>query len=517
MRARLFAVLVVLFAVLLLTLGVPLGRSFAAAQARTVYIDRLADLARFAELLPASPQDVDKRALLAELRRYEDLYSIPVAALGADGSVTVTSRPGVPGDDPQTAAVVRAALAGRAGAPPEQVLPWQREPLVVAQPVMVDGDVVGAVVSVSELDRARGRVLRLWLLLTTVGVVALAVGLVVAQGIARWVLRPVAVLDGAAYRIAVGELEVRVPAAHGPPELRRLGDAFNAMAGSVQAAVQAQRAFVADASHQLRNPLGALLVRLEGLTLNVAGDQRAAVEHAADDGRHLAETLDRMLELARAEHLGAAARSVDVAELVDQRLASWRVVAERRDVRVLRTGAATATAWHERAAVVGALDAVLDNAVKYSPSGGTVSVDVSVSAPLEVRTEVPAGVSTEASEGVSTEASEGVSTEAFTVGGTVEVRVVDEGPGLDGEELQRATDRFWRGRRHRDVGGSGLGLSIASALLARFGGRLRVAAGPQRGLQVLLQMPGPAAGGTVAGGTAPVAGGEATGQGLAAR
>jgi signal transduction histidine kinase len=457
-RARLFAVLVVLFTALLLTLGVPLARSYAAAQARTVYIDRLADLARFAELLPASPSDVDKRALLAELRRYEDLYGIPVAVLGADGSVTVTSRPDVPGDDPRTVSVIRAALAGRAGTPPERMVPWGRAPLVVAQPVVVDGDVVGAVVSVSQLARARGRVLRFWLLLTAVGVVALAAGLVVAQGIARWVLRPVAVLDGAAYRIAVGDLEVRVPAAHGPPELRRLGDSFNAMAASVQAAVQAQRAFVADASHQLRNPLGALLVRLEGLGLTFPEEQRAAIEQAADDGRHLAETVDRMLELARAEHLGAAAGPVEVAGLVDRRLSSWRLVAERRGITILRTGVSAATARHERTAVLGALDAVLDNAVKYSPSGGTVTVQVSA------------------------------------LDACVEVLVTDEGPGLDDEELSRATDRFWRSRRHSDVSGSGLGLSIASTLLARFGGELQVDAGRQRGLQVLLRVPGGGAG-----------------------
>jgi signal transduction histidine kinase len=467
MRARLFAVLAVLFSALVVTLGVPLGLSYAADQARSVYIDRLADLTHFADLLPGKNlQDIDEGAVLAELRRYEDLYGIPVAFVGTDGSVTLTSRPGVPGADPRTRTVIRAALAGQAGTPPGYLLPWDTRPLVVAQPIVLAGDVVGAVVSVSQPLRARQRVLRFWLVVTAVGVAVIGAGMLVAQGIARWVLRPVAVLDGAAHRLAQGELTMRIPAAGGPRELRQLSTSFNVMAGSVQAAVEAQRAFVADASHQLRNPLGALLVRLEGLTLTAPPGQRDAVERAADDGRHLAHTLDRMLELARTEHLQVQAARVDLAELVDQRLASWQVVAQSRSITLRRLGPVRAPAWHDAAAVVGALDAVLDNALKYSPAGSAVTVGLALT---------PGGAGQP---------------------GSVEVQVTDQGPGLDPEELARATGRFWRSRRHSGVSGSGLGLSIATTLLALHGGDLQVRAGPgpAPGLQVLLRVPaGPAA------------------------
>jgi len=448
MRTRLLAILTVLFAVLLTALWVPLGLSYSAAQARIVYIDRLADLTRFEQLLPSNPQDVDKRAVLAELRRYDDLYGIPVAFLGSDGSVTLTTQPDVPGTDPRTQTAVRAALSGQASTPPDYVMPWGEGPLVVAQPIVVAGDVVGAIVSVSDLRQARQRVWNYWAKNAAIGLSALVAGVIVAQALARWVLRPVVVLDRAAHRITHGEMAVRVPIAAGPAELRRLGASFNQMAEGVQASLEAQRSFVADASHQLRNPLGALLVRLEGLTLTAPPEQRSGVEQAADDGRHLADNLDRMLELARAEHVEGRAGPLEVAELVDARLTSWQVIADSRAVTLSRTGIATAPCWHDAAAIAGALDAVLDNALKYGPGGSTITVDIT-------RTTGRAGQP-----------------------GCVTVMVTDQGPGLDHDELGQATDRFWRSRRRSDIPGTGLGLSIANALMVRHGGDIQVTAGP---------------------------------------
>lgn len=459
MRTRVLAVLMTLMTGLITALGVPLALSYAAAQARAVYIDRLADAERFADLLPLIPNAVDETAVLDEIRRYEDLFGIPVTVLGADGSVSIASRPGALGDDPRRLPAVRAALSGRTSPPPDLVLPSGQAPLVVAQPVVRNGDVVGAVVTVSDQHAARERVARIWLSLVGLGCLVLALAFVIVQVIASWILRPVAVLDDAAHELADGDLGVRVPVAGGPLELRRLGESFNRMAGSVEASLRAQRAFVADASHQLRNPLSALLMRLQAMTLATApGPAADAAERALDDGRHLAETLDRMLELARTEHLAPAAGPVDLDDLLDRRVASWRVVAEHREVVIRRAGASGTSAWHHPAAIAGALDAVLDNALKYGPEGGSIDVTV-----------LPG--------------------EAF-----VEIVVADEGPGLPADELDRAADRFWRSPRHPELPGSGLGLTIASTLLARHGGELVTATAPGRGLTVRIRLPtGPGA------------------------
>lgn len=439
--------------VVLVSLGVPLAGSIAANEARTVYVDRLADLALFASVVPSGSEVVDADAVTRDLRRYEELYGVAVAVVDTAGRTRFASRSRLPLDAPSARETVRTALAGRLSEGPARLWPWDSTPVPVAHPVVRDGDVVGAVVSVSPAAEARGRVLSRWLWLAALEGVALIGGALLANRLAAWLLRPIQRLDVAAHQIADGDLGARVPAGSGPPELRRLGRSFNDMATHVQGALEAQRAFVADASHQLRNPLAALMVRLEGLALAPPDRYREAASRAADDGRYLADTLDRMLELAKAEHTTTDAGALDVAAVVDERLRFWHVVAARRSITLQRRGEPNASGWHDPGALAGAVDAVLDNALKYSPERTAVTVEVRPCA-----------------------------------GGTAVV-VSDEGPGLAPDELARATDRFWRARSTSGEPGSGLGMSIATTLLERHGGRLEVSTAPAGGLQVRLVVP----------------------------
>jgi signal transduction histidine kinase len=487
MRTRLSVLLLVLMGVVLVSLGVPLGSSIAAGEARSLNADRVADLAIFVSRVPTSasgsapgstassastssaralqPGRVEMAASRSDLRRYDEVYGITVSVYDSAEGLLLSSR-----DREPTGAVaqlvrgaVRTALAGRQTDTPARVLPWRRDPLVAAQPVVRDGDVVGAVVSVSPIGAARARVLHRWLILGGAELVALVGAALLAGRLARWLLRPVARLDEAAHQISAGDLAARVPTGSGPPELRRLEHSFNDMAVHVQEAVEAQRAFLADASHQLRNPLAALLLRLEGLRLVPTATQPEAAERALADGRHLAGTLDRMLALAQVEHNAAASVPVEVAALVDERLASWRVVAQRRSIRIERRGETRIVAQHEPGALAGALDAVLDNSLKYSPEHSQVTVEVRrARGPGDAR----AGV---------------------------QVTVTDDGPGVPEADLPRVVDRFWRSDAARSSG-TGLGMSIAKTLLERHGGRLEVATTADRGLRVTLHLPGEGAG-----------------------
>ena len=90
--------------------------------------------------------------------------------------------------------------------------------------------------------------------------------------VVRWVLRPVDELGATAARLAAGDLTARASERGGPPELRGLAAAFNRMAASLGAALERQRAFVADASHELRNPLGTLRLRLDALAGSLHGE-----------------------------------------------------------------------------------------------------------------------------------------------------------------------------------------------------------------------------------------------------
>lgn len=432
-------------AVVLLALGVPLGIDVASVQTQRVFLDRLNDANRF---LRVAQQQGDPSALADELARYDEVYGIAAAALDRTGRVRAASRPGLERRplDPRARRMVAIALSGHHGEPPRTIWPWEGAPLVVAEPVINGGDVVGAVVTLSPTDRLRSAIVRTWLLLGLVELVAVLGCLLLASRLTRWVLRPVHELDLAAHEIATGRMAARALDGMGPPELRRLTGSFNEMAANLERLVERQRHFLADASHQLRNPLHALLLRLDALSLRPEGDPDA--DAAAREGRHLAGILERLLQLAQADEADTLTERVDVVPLVRRRIEAWTAAAREKDMAIELTGAERAEALADPVALSSALDVVLDNAVKFGPRGSTVRVGVS---------------------------------DAI-------IRVRDEGPGLRSEELHRAGDRFWRGRRHQNVDGSGLGLAIARTLLEQSGGRLELRPGAPHGLEAVLRL-----------------------------
>ncbi|MEU5832921.1 HAMP domain-containing sensor histidine kinase [Streptomyces diacarni] len=482
MRSRLLPLLLILLAGVLLALGFPLAASQAQAEQQRVVVDRIDDTARFASLaqfVTSTTLPDERRATLQhELDRYRDLYGIragvfyrdgrTMAASPRDWRVPPESETAGEGGRPDGARAYAEALAGRRSHDPPQVWPWQREGrIAVASPVIRDGDVAAVVLTDSPTGPMRSRILRGWLAIAVGEAAAMLLAVGAALRLTGWVLKPVRTLDRATHEIATGKFTSRVVASVGPPELRRLAHSFNEMAGNVEGALEQQRAFVADASHQLRNPLSALLLRMELLALELPeGNEEMASVRA--EGKRLARVLDDLLDLASAEHSDAShVVLTDVAEIAAERVASWRASAERRGVTLTSAGQAAATGWADPVALSSALDAVVDNAVKFSPDGGTVTVTV--------RAE----------------------------GDHVTVETRDSGPGLTDEELERVGDRFWRSGRHQNVSGSGLGLSITRALLAGSGAGLSFAHNSPAGLRVLITVPREAP--------------EATGQGLAER
>ncbi|MEZ3181904.1 HAMP domain-containing histidine kinase [Streptomyces pimonensis] len=477
MHTRLLPLLIVLMAAVLLALGVPLAVSLAGAQQQRVVVDRIDDTARFAALAqfvtePTDPTGADinerRETLRSELRSYHTVYGIRAGVFYRNDSPMAHAP-----DDwflPRTGEVRDAfeeALLSRRSHDPEQVWPWQRHSLVVASPVIRDGDVVAVVVTDSPTGQMRSRILRGWLVIAAGEAAAMLLAVGAALRLTGWVLRPVRILDATTHDIATGRLKSRVAAAGGPPELRRLARSFNEMADNVESVLEQQRAFVADASHQLRNPLSALLLRIELLALELPeGNEEIASVQA--EGKRLAQVLDGLLGLALAEHSEADLQIADIGALAAERVAAWSPTAEAKGVRLTGVCPPT-TAWADPVALSSALDAVIDNAVKFTPGGETV--EVVVASGRDVCTVV----------------------------------VTDNGPGLTEEELTRVGDRFWRSGRHQNIKGSGLGLSISRALLAAGGGSIAYEHHEPHGLRVTVTVPR----------NAPT--GEATGQGLTDR
>ncbi|MFD6181594.1 ATP-binding protein [Streptomyces goshikiensis] len=463
MRARLLPLLVILMAGVLVALGFPLAVALAAGQQQRVVVDRIDDSARFAALAQfvidaessgSSGADGRRQTLQLELARYQELYGIRVGIFYRDDNAMARS-PGwwqLPSSGEGQQAFQQ-ALAGRRSHDPAQVWPWETHgKLLVASPVVLDGDVVAVVATESPTDQMRGRILQGWLLIAAGLAAAMLLAFGAALRLTTWVLKPVQTLDAAAHGIATGRMNSRVAAAGGPPELRSLARSFNEMADNVEEVLEQQRAFVADASHQLRNPLAALLLRIELLALELP-EGNEEIASVRTEGKRLAQVLDDLLGLALAEHASAEISLTDIGALTTERVAAWRPFAEEKGVRLTETGRAAVTGWADPIALSSALDAVIDNALKFTPEGEEVEVSVSGE------------------------------------GRSVLVVVADRGPGLTEEELQRVGDRFWRSGRHQNIKGSGLGLSISRALLAAGGGSLSYEKNPPHGLRVTVTVP----------------------------
>jgi signal transduction histidine kinase len=163
--------------------------------------------------------------------------------------------------------------------------------------------------------------------------------------------------------------------------------------------------------------------------------------------------LDGLLALARAERAPTELASIELDAVLADRLDAWRVLAEHEGLRLSRTGQPGLRARAPAGAVETVLDAVLDNAIKFSAPGGEV----------EVHTR-PAGEH-------------------------VLLTVRDQGPGLAPDELERATDRFWRSPAQHNVDGSGLGLAIALSTVRRGGGELSLELPAGGGLRVAVRLP----------------------------
>jgi two-component system, OmpR family, sensor kinase len=313
--------------------------------------------------------------------------------------------------------------------------------LLVTVPVVDQGQVVGAVRLSASRESLVARIHRSWLRLALIGIAVVAGALVLAWILASTVARPLARLGDTAARLGGGDLDARA-ATDGPKELAELGISFNRMADGLATSLRAQRDFVANASHQLRTPLTGLKLRLEAIRAEGGAVAENAAKAEAEVDRLSALVAD-LLALAGATTARPAATEVDLAELVAAAVERWRGPAAEAE-KTLATGR------HERASVFAdpkdlaqVLDNLIENALRYAPSGTHVLV------------------------------------ESLAADGRAGVAVSDDGPGIPAEERARIFERFYRGAEGRRSGpGTGLGLAIVAELVERWGGEVSLSEGP---------------------------------------
>ena len=326
--------------------------------------------------------------------------------------------------------------------------------LTVAAPVGDIQDVSGVSVLVRSTDPLDDRIWAVWGWLALIAVVGLLAGTFVSVRLARWVGSPLRAVDEAAQQLGEGALEVRAPAGQGPQEVRRLAATFNTMAGRTETLVHGHRTVLADVSHQLRTPLAALRLRLDLLAGDVDGEAAQELAGAQEEIARLSRLVDGLLAVARAE--GAVPRpvAVGVDQVVAERLAAWEPVAAERRVSLSARGGGGLTVLLGAGDLEQVLDNLLANALDAVPEGGGVRIEAA--------------------------ATSGLAGQA-----AVELRVVDNGPGM----TLRARESAFRRFGNPEAGGTGLGLAIVHRLVTANGGTARLEDSAGGGLTVVLELP----------------------------
>ncbi|NUP15681.1 MAG: HAMP domain-containing histidine kinase [Streptomyces sp.] len=458
MRTRVLTV-VLAFAVLAVAgFAVPLLGVTATQRTEQLVAARTADLDRFAALADQAAESGDTGALTAEVTRYTELYGEAVVVVD-ERRAPVVQTGGIRAADPAVTRLVDAALRNQPVSPGGTLRPWSRGAKLLARPVGTGTRVSGAVVlRASVRDAADDIALRWALVLAGAGLIAVACVLL-GRAATRWVVRPLHHLDR-----AVGALAAGLPAEHaragGPPELRQLATGFNRMADAVTTALEQQRRLVADTSHQLRNPLAALRLRIDSLQLRLPASATRTYTGVTAELERMEHLLDDLLALANAEHragelavTGERQAWCDATAVAAAQVQLWWPVAEQGEVRLEFAPGPAVLVTCTEGELAQVADILLDNAIKYAGHGARVGA------------------------------------RCFADGPDAVFEVRDDGPGLATGELSQAGTRFWRSERHRDVRGSGLGLAIAEQLVTGHGGRVEFATADPHGLRVRVVLP----------------------------
>lgn len=288
--------------------------------------------------------------------------------------------------------------------------------------------------------------------------------------IARRITRPLADLSDAAKEVAAGKLAHRVKVPSGD-ELGQVASAFNTMAESLERNEQARRRMVADIAHELRTPLTVIEGTVDGMLDGVFDLDRGNLESVKEEVALLTKLVAdlRTLSLAEAGQLSLEREPVDLVELARRAVARVEPLAQRKAVscRLEGNGAVPEVEVDpERMGQV--LGNLLDNAVRHTHRGGTITVSVGVSR-----------------DGPTCPSGDGSGQ------GCVAISVADTGEGVPLESLPHLFDRFYRAdeSRSRKSGGSGLGLAIVKQLVEAHGGRVWAESEPGKGSRFVVELP----------------------------
>lgn len=310
----------------------------------------------------------------------------------------------------------------------------------------------------AEADRTHGPVEEFeeFLIIVSLGVLMLPVVLALAWDVSRRMLRPVRNMAETAQRISEGTLTERIPVPETADEMSSLAHTLNSAFERFQVAVRRLEQFSSDASHQLRNPLmglrgsGEIALQRE----RTPAEYRETIAGMLEEADRLNRVVSQLLAMARldAARLRADFAPQDAAEIVRRVLDLRRPQASAKNLTLEEKSPGRVPVSVNRTLLMEALANLLDNAIRHSPIGGSITVETRVGPDQAV------------------------------------LAVLDQGPGIPAERLAALFSRFRRGD-HTDPHGTGIGLSITSEIMHLHQGELSARNRPEGGAEFTLRLP----------------------------
>lgn len=375
------------------------------------------------------------------LQNYRAKSEAVVIVTDANGKVFASTDPFISvGEDFKSRPEIAEALSGTVATGRRFSTTLNYELLYVAVPMIKGEKVYGTVRITFPASVVDGIVNSRLRGIALVAGITLILAVIIALLLATSVTRRLDRLRKVTEDFTAGNHEVRADSDAGASEIRSLSSSFNNMADQLTGLLAAQRSFAGDASHQLRTPLTALQLRLERASELVDSDPAAATERldaALVETQRLQNIVEGLLVLSRAENqVTIAPVSTDLSRIVQERVTNWEALAAESNVSLNIDSLSGVQILAIPGVIEQVIDNYLDNALHVSPPGSTITVSLTQA-------------------------------EGFTT-----IHVVDEGPGIAEEDLERAYNRFWRAQS--DAFGSGLGLAVVERLVQACSGTVQL-------------------------------------------
>ena len=282
-------------------------------------------------------------------------------------------------------------------------------------------------------ERSRG-------VITRIALVTIAFGVVIGLMFSRSLLQRVEAVNKTANAVRSGDLTKRVPSSGAGDELDTLSDNLNSMLDQIERLMGGMREVSDNIAHDLRSPLTRIRNRLTDAVDGDASEKDAALRATIDDSERMLATFNALLSIARIESGEGAGvmNPVDLVAIAEEMAELYEPAAQESGYDFLLVTAPTPPIHGSRELISQAIANFLDNAMKYATGGSRIELKVE---PLK--------------------------------NGGARLSVSDDGPGVDADNRQRILDRFFRLEQSRTTPGSGLGLSLVSAIARAHNAELR--------------------------------------------